>query len=54
MEITREHFLDFKVLKEKGMYDMNDPNVRILLNITKEQHKYILDNYEHLEEVFSD
>ena len=54
MKITRGQFLNFKKLKESGLYNMIDPNIRRILDITKEQHRYILENYEHLEEVFSD
>jgi hypothetical protein len=52
MLITREQFRGYKALQGQGHYNMFDTRVLRVLKITREQHKFIIGNYNKLDEHF--
>ena len=48
--VTKEQFHDFQRL-QNGLYNMAHPDVKIL-EITKEQHHYIVEHYDELEQEY--
>tara|TARA_R100001510_G_C7656540_1_gene216646 strand:+ start:1827 stop:2006 length:180 start_codon:yes stop_codon:yes gene_type:complete len=52
MIITREQFRGYKALQGKGNFNMLDTRVLKILKITKEQHKFIIGNYDKLQNYF--
>lgn len=46
--VTKEQFHDFQRLQKSGLYNMLDPEVRNVLEISKEQHHYIVNHYAEL------
>lgn len=52
-KFTHKQILDFKVyekVRERGSFNMFDPNARISTGLTKERYAFVMDNYEGLAE----
>ena len=52
VKVTKEQFHDFQRLQFGGMYNMLHPDVRDILEITKEEHHYITNHYSELVEEY--
>ena len=50
--VSKEQFHDFQRLQEDGSYNMIDPAIRDVLDLSKEEHYYILSNYEKLLDMY--
>lgn len=46
--ITSEMFKEFLILQQSGVYNMVSPEVRDHLGISKQQHFYMLKNFDDL------
>lgn len=46
--ITSEMFKEFLILQQSGVYNMVSPEVREHLGISKQQHFYMLKNFDDL------
>ena len=53
MIITREQFRGYQALQGKGYFNMYDTRVLRVLKISRDQHKFIIGNYNKLEKYFS-
>ena len=52
MIINREQFRGYVALQGKGHYNMFDTRVLRILRISREQHKFIIGNYDKLQKHF--
>ena len=50
--ISQEQFHDYQRLQKAGLYNMLDPQVRDILEISREQHLYIINHYAELEKEY--
>lgn len=48
IEISEKTFRKYLKLQEKGDYNMMSPQVRIKLGLTREEHQYLMFNYEKI------
>ncbi len=47
-QITAKMFNEFLILQQSGVYNMVSPEVREHLDISKQQHHYMLKNFDDL------
>lgn len=46
--VSQKEFIAYENLRQSGIVNMLDSEVPLILDITPEQHKYIVNNYETL------
>lgn len=48
LKVSAEQFEEYREIQESGMYNMFDPQARMMTSLDKEEWIYILQNYEIL------
>tara|TARA_R100001594_G_scaffold77050_2_gene111691 strand:+ start:840 stop:1016 length:177 start_codon:yes stop_codon:yes gene_type:complete len=48
LKVSAEQFEEYREIQESGMYNMIDPQARMMTSLDKEEWIYILQNYEIL------
>ena len=51
-KVTKEQFESYCNLQDEGNYNMLDPMVREICNLTREEHIAIMENYVQLEKKY--
>jgi len=51
--VTKEDFEAYEDIKRTGVFNMMDREVRELIDVTKVQHIYIIENYEELKKKYA-
>tara|TARA_R110002020_G_scaffold335596_1_gene550765 strand:+ start:6804 stop:6980 length:177 start_codon:yes stop_codon:yes gene_type:complete len=53
VEITKSQFERYVDVQNWGVYNMLDPTVRDICNLTKKEHKFIVINYNKLKKKYT-
>tara|TARA_Y100001963_G_scaffold4283_1_gene5628 strand:- start:921 stop:1097 length:177 start_codon:yes stop_codon:yes gene_type:complete len=48
LKVSAEQFEEYREIQESGMYNMFDPQARMMTSLDKKEWIYILQNYEIL------
>ena len=51
-KVTKEQFESYCDLQEEGSYNMLDPMVRAICDLTREEHVAIMKNYDELKKKY--
>ena len=51
-KVTKEQFESYVSLQENGTYNMLDPMVREICDLTREEHMAIVTNYDKLKKKY--
>ena len=54
VEISKEKFDEYKKVQMSGMFNMFDPRARAVTDLSKEEWVTIMQEYEKLDEAWSD
>ena len=52
-QFTKKQLLDYRdyeSVRQEGKYNMFDPNARALTGLTKEEYRFVMNNYSELKE----
>ena len=52
MEITKEQFAQYRRVQDGGMYNMFDPNARMMTSLSKNEWIDIMKNYDELSDKY--
>ena len=52
LKVSAEQFEEYREIQESGMYNMFDPQARMMTSLDKKKWIYIIQNYEELLEKY--
>ena len=52
MEISRDQWIEYRSIQDSGMFNMFDPQARMMTDLSKNEWLHIMKNYSELKEKY--